>query len=160
MKTIGIVMLFGLCCMIGIRLGMKKTARLHLLQSLRNDLARFSERIVTCSGTLTEIAEEGNGTLSRMLRIYLEMLCEGKKEADAAEYAAEALNGFGNVQNEVRSFLNGLSGAARDSLIKRTEALMPVLERAEAEAETEAKQARVLKISGVLTGAGLAILLL
>lgn len=160
MKTVGIAMLFGLCCMIGIRLGMKKTARLRMLQSLRNELSRFSERIITCSGTLTEIAGEGDGTLSRMLRIYLEQLCAGQKEANAAEHASEVLNGYGNVQNEVRSFLNGLSGAARGSLIKRTEDLMPILERAVAEAETEAKQARVLRISGVLIGAGLAILLL
>ncbi len=153
-------MLFGLCCMIGMQLGMKKTARLKTLRSLRNDLVRFSERIITCSSTLAEIAAEGDGTLSDMFRIYLEMLSAGRKEADAAESAAEILNGYGNVQNEMQSFLNGLSSSARSNLIKRTEALMPILERAVAEAETEAKQARVLKISGVLTGAGLAILLL
>ena len=56
--------------------------------------------------------------------------------------------------------MNGLSTAARCDLIKRTETLMPILLRAETEAEQDAKQARVLRISGVLTGAGLAILLM
>jgi hypothetical protein len=37
--------------------------------------------------------------------------------------------------------------------------LSSVLDRAEAEAAAEAKQARILKVSGVLAGTGLAILL-
>lgn len=160
MKTVGIAMLFGLCCMIGMRLGARKTAYLHTVRSLRCDLQLFSERIGTCSSMLKDIAGELTGTLSVVLRAYLDRLDAGCTESDAAEYALDGLHAYGTVQAGMRLFLTGLSNATRKDLILRMQALMPMLERAEAEAEAEAKQARVLRISGVLTGAGLAILLL
>ena len=160
MKTVGIAMLFGLCCLIGFRLGAKKTAQLRTVQSLRRDVQLLSERVGSGGSTLLEIAGEMNGTLSEILRIYLEKLDEGAAETDAAAFALECLRGSGNVQAGVRMFLAGLSTASRSDLIARTKALSPMLERAETEAEAEEKQARVLRISGVLTGAGLAILLL
>ena len=43
--------------------------------------------------------------------------------------------------------------------LRRIETLSHALDRAEAEAEAEAKQARVIRVSGVLIGAGLAIVL-
>ena len=160
MKTVGIAMLFGLCCVIGMRLGAKKTAYLRTVRSLRCDLQLFSERIGTCSSTLKEIAGELSGTLSTMMHTYLDRLDAGCTEADAAEYALDGLQAFGTVQAGMRMFLTGLSTASRKDLMLRSQTLAPMLERAEAEAEAEAKQARVLRISGVLIGAGLAILLL
>ena len=160
MKTAGVALLFGLCCMIGFRLGRKKTGRLKVIRSLRSDLQLFSERIGSGCGTLKELQGELNGALGEILKTYLEMLKEGTREADAAENAIGDLRGSGTAEAGIRMFLIGLSTASRSDLIRRTQTLGTMLERAEEEAETEAKQARVLQISGVLTGAGLAILLL
>ncbi len=160
MKTVGIAMLFGLCCMIGFQLGRRKTGRLKTIRSLRSDLQLFSERISAGCGMMTELAGELNGTMGEILKTYLVMLGEGKKEAEAAGCAIGELCACETVLAGVRMFLIGLSTASRNDLIRRTQTLELMLERAEKEAETEAKQARVLQISGVLTGAGLAILLL
>ena len=160
MKTIGIAMLFGLCTMIGVRLAAKKTERLHTVRSLRSELRLFSERTALGCGTLCEFAAERNGILSELLRIYLKALTEGDPEPQAAERATACLRAGTTMQAATQSFLNGLSGVTRIDLEKRTQAFSTVLERAEHEAESDAKQARVLRISGVLAGAGLAILLL
>ena len=160
MKAAGIVMLFGLCCMIGVRLGRKKTGRLRTIRSLRSDLQLFSERIAAGNDTLTEIAGELNGAIGEAIETYLAMLGKGKREAVAAERAIEDLHIGGTAEAGVRMFLTGLSAASRNDLIHRAKMFISMLERAETEAETEAKQARVLQISGVLIGAGLAILLL
>ena len=153
-------MLFGLCTLIGMRLAAKKTERLNIVRSLRKDLVLFSERIATGGGTLTEIASAQNGMLFTMLERYLSALSEGKTESDAAESAAKELKKESTEQAGIRMFLTGLSAASRADLVKRANALMPMLERAEDDAETEARQARVVRVSGVLVGAGLAILLL
>ena len=160
MKTVGVALLFGLCCMIGFRLGRKKTGRLKVIRSLRSDLQLFSERIGSGCGTLKDLQGELNGALGEILKTYLDMLKEGNGGADAAENAIGDLRGSGTAEAGIRMFLIGLSTASRSDLIRRTQMLGTMLERAEEEAETEAKQARVLQISGVLTGAGLAILLL
>ena len=156
MKTAGVALLFGLCCMIGFRLGRKKTGRLKAIRSLRSDLILFSERIGSGCGTLKELQSELNGALGEILKVYLDMLDAGKQEVDAAESAVEEHRDNETVEEEIRMFLTGLS----TDLIRRTQTLGKLLERAEKEAETAAKQARILQISGVLTGAGLAILLL
>ena len=153
-------MLFGLCCMIGIRLGKKKTAYLKTIRSLRCDLQLFTDRVTAGSASLKDIAGELTGTLSSVLQTYLDQLETGCGETRAADCALESINAFGTVHAGLKMFLTGLSTATRKDLVLRVQTLMPTLERAEAEAETEAKQARVFRISGVLTGAGLAILLL
>ena len=160
MKTAGVALLFGLCCMIGFRLGRKKTGRLKVIRSLRSDLQLFSERIGSGCGTLKDLQGELNGALGEVLKIYLVLLGEGEREADAAESAIGELRSGETVEAGIRTFLIGLSTASRTDLIRRTQTLGTMLERAEEEAKTAAKQARVLQISGVLTGAGLAILLL
>ncbi len=160
MKTAGVALLFGLCCMIGFRLGRKKTGRLKAIRSLRSDLILFSERIGSGCGTLKELQSELNGALGEILKVYLDMLDAGKQEVDAAESAVEEHRDNETVEEGIRMFLTGLSTASRTDLIRRTQTLGKLLERAEKEAETAAKQARILQISGVLTGAGLAILLL
>ena len=153
-------MLFGLCCAIGFRLSMKKSKHLEEVRSILSEMMRFSDRITTNAVTLEEIAQELNGTLAGILRDYLDSLRAGKRESEAAEHAVETLHGSEKQQSELCRFLSGLSTASRSGLIERTQMLIPALKQAEAEAEEEANRARVLRISGVLIGAGLAILLL
>lgn len=159
MKTVGIVLLFGLCAVIGMRLGAKKTERLFTVRALRKDLQLFSERIAAGRGTLTEIASE-NGALFELIGSYLAALSGGETESAAAERASDGFKKGSAEGAGLCMFFTGLSSANRSDLIRRTDALSVALERAENEAETEAKQARVLRVSGVLVGAGIAILLL
>lgn len=159
MKTVGIALLFGLCALIGVRLGAKKTARLKTVRSLRSDLQLFSERIAAGSSSLPTLAAERDGLFSELLQSYLDALPQGYTEVDAAEQACERLQGQETVRAGLRQFLSGLSSAARSDLVRRTQLLSSVLDRAETEAEAEARQARVIKVSGVLAGTGLAILL-
>ena len=156
MKTVGIVMLFGLCTMIGMQLGAKKTARLFTVRTLRKELQLFSERITSGRGTLMEIASEKDGLLSEMLGRYLDALGKG----EAAGKAAGKLKAESTEHAGMLMFFTGLSTGSRMDLIGRANALSPTLGRAENEAEAEAKQARVLRVSGMLIGAGVAILLI
>ena len=56
MKTIGIALLFALCCLAGVRLGAKKAAPLKTIRAMRAGLQSFSDR--TASGaTLADAAE-------------------------------------------------------------------------------------------------------
>ena len=153
-------MLFGLCSLIGIRLADRRTKRLEFVRALQKDLRSFAERVRTGSESLSAFAAEQEGELSGMLKAYLAALAEGETEATAAERGAERLRGGSTEQAGMRLFLSGLSSATRADLILRTQRSSDLLERAEREAEEEAKQARVLRISGVLIGAGLAILLI
>ena len=159
MKTVGIALLFGLCALIGVRLGAKKTERLKTVRSLQNDLQCFSERIAAGNSTLSALAAERSGLFSELLQNYLDALSRGCTEVNAAERATECLRGQEAMCAGMQQFLSGLSSAARSDLVKRTQLLSSVLDRAEAEAAAEAKQARILKVSGVLAGTGLAILL-
>lgn len=160
MKTVGIVMLFGLCTMIGMQLGAKKTARLFTVRTLRKELQLFSERITSGRGTLMEIASEKDGMLSEMLGRYLDALGKGDTEPEAAGKAAGKLKAESTEHAGMLMFFTGLSTGSRMDLIGRANALSPTLGRAENEAEAEAKQARVLRVSGMLIGAGVAILLI
>lgn len=159
MKTVGIAILFCLCSVIGMRLASKKTARLHAIRTLERELRLFSERIASGRGMLTEIAKE-QGLLPEMLSEYLHALADGVRQTEAAEQAANRMNGKDTENAGVRMFFTDLSAASRADLRKRAETLSRTLECAEREADAEAKQARVLRLSGVLIGAGLAILLL
>ena len=110
--------------------------------------------------TLVALSTALSGILFETIGAYLRALSQGSAEEDAAEQAL-AQGRFGETEREgMRMFLTGLSASTRNDLIKRIRVLETVLERAEREAEPQAKQARVLRISGVLAGAGLAILLL
>ena len=160
MKTVGIAMLFGLCTLIGFRLGEKKGARLNTLRRLLKDLQLFAERIASGRGTLTEIALEKESMFSGMLRAYLDALEHGETESAAAGRAVKELKEGSAEHAGMLMFFTGLSMGSRTDLIERANRLSPTLERAETEAETEAKQARVFRVSGMLVGAGAAILLL
>lgn len=159
MKTAGIAILFLLCSMIGFRLAARKTDRLRTLRMLEKELQVFSERIASGRGLLPEIGKE-HGLLPEMLSDYLKALSEGMTQREASEKAAEKLRGGETEIAGLRMFFTDLSSASRSDILNRTHTLMRTLERAEQEADAEAKQARVLRVSGVLIGAGVAILLL
>lgn len=159
MKTVGIAMLFGLCTLIGIRIAARKTARFRTLQQLKERLCLFSERISGGCGSLKD-ATSGEGVFAEMLERYLKTLSEGGTEAEAARQAADLLLQGSAEQTGANAFFTGLSAASRSDLLKRAERLTQTLERAEREADEDAKKARVIRVSGALIGAGLAILLL
>lgn len=159
MRELGLAMLFGLCCAIGMQLGAQKTARLKTVRSLIAELRVFRERIGAGQERLSKIATE-DGVLFDCLRRYLDGLERARSEADAANDAIEPLKSGSAEALEMQTFLCGLSETTRNDLLLRIHALESGLARAEDEAESGAKQARVLKLSGVLIGAGLTILLL
>ncbi len=159
MRELGLAMLFGLCCAVGMRLGAQKTARLKTVRSLIDGLRLFRERIGAGQERLSKIAAE-DGVLFDCLRSYLDALERGRSEADAANEAIESLKSNSAEATGVRAFFYGLSETSRNDLLLRVQALESALERAAEEAESGAKQARVLRLSGALVGAGLTILLL
>jgi len=159
MKTIGIALLFGLCCMIGVRLSAKKTAPLKAVRELLSGLCAFSD-CVTGGATLSAAAESSEGLFFERLSAYLSALKEGAPQAIAAKTAGAQLKASDAVSCGAERFFNGLSQASGSELPERIDALKTVLERAEREAEGESKQARVLRSAGFLIGTGLAILLL
>ncbi len=158
MKTAGIALLFGLCTLLGARLAARKTGRLTAVHALKQGLQLFSERIAQ-GDTLKTLAAE-DGLFFSLLHAYLTARSAGRTEAQATEEACAALSGLPAERDAMHLFFDALSGASRADLLRRIETLRPLLDRAETEAEAEAKQARVIRVSGVLIGAGLAIVLL
>ena len=159
MKTAGIALLFGLCCLGGAQLGARKTKRLSVVRALKQGVQLFSERIAQGNGTLLQFASE-DGLFFEMLHAYLDARDNGLPEAASAKAACALLDGFRSEQDAMRLFFEALSAASRSDLFRRVESLRLALDRAEAEAQAEAKQARVIRVSGVLIGAGLAIVLI
>lgn len=157
MKTVGIALLFGLCAAIGMRLCARKTERLAAVRELKQGKDLFAEQIAA-GGTLKALAKR-EGRFFSMLAAYLAALEAGGNEAEAAEAACRKRKATSPECDAMRLFFDGLSASARGDLLRRIETLSHALDRAEAEAETEAKQARVIRVSGVLIGAGLAIVL-
>jgi stage III sporulation protein AB len=160
MKTVGLSLLFGLCCLIGFRIAAGKTERLRTIRALRGDLQMLSERIASGRGSLMKIASERKELLAGSLSRYLEALSEGKTEEVSAERAAAVFRKGSAEAEGMRMFFSGLSAAGRSEFTARTDSLLPMLKRAEEEAEAEAKQAQVIRVSGALIGAAIAILLL
>ncbi len=159
MKTIGIALLFALCCLAGVRLGAKKAAPLKMIRAMRAGLQSFSDR--TASGaTLADAAEPADDAFRERLSVYLESLSQGSAQADAAGRASAAFGASDAVRSGAELFFCGLSDAPRAELQRRIEAFGAVLARAEVDAENESKQARVLRSAGFLVGTGLAVLLL
>ncbi len=159
MKTVGIAMIFGLCTLIGIRIASRKTGRLKEGRAIRKDLRLFTERIATGAGTLLDAADK-QGVLSELLSVYRNALSKGETEESASEKAADALICDRSERENAAAFLKGLSAASRSDILKRAEQWIESLERTEREAEAESKKACVIRVSGALIGAGIAILLL
>ncbi len=153
-------MLFGLCCLVGMRLAAKKTERLSAIRAVQRDLRLFSERIDSGNCTLVGLASAEQEGLFGMLSAYLGALTRGESEERAAESAVSGFTGNNDDRISIAAFLNGVSSASQSDIRKRADALKKVLSESETDAQAEAKQARVLRVSGVLVGAGLAILLL
>ncbi len=160
MKTVGLALLFGLCCLTGFRIAAVKTERLRTVRALQGDLQHFSERIASGRGSLIGIASEQPDLFCGALSRYLDALAQGKTEDGAMETAVEGLRSGSTEYNGMQMFFAGLSAAGRTDLVKRTEMLGSILKRAETESESETKQARVIRVSGALVGAAIAILLI
>ena len=160
MKTVGLAMLFGLCCLIGIRIAAKKTERMHTVKLLQRDLQMFSERIASGCGSLAEITSKYGIRFSGSLDRYLDALSGGETEENAAACAAAAFRKGSAEGDGMLLFLSGLSASGRADLPKRVNALAAALNRAEDEAEDIAKQAKAIRVTGALIGAGIVILLL
>ena len=159
MKAVGIAMIFGLCTLIGIRIAAQKTGRLNMLRTIQKELRLFTERIMSGSGTLTDAAEDQQ-MLSELLSVYLDTLSAGESERNASEKAARTLFAEKTERENAEAFLMGLSCASRTDIVRRSERWIQLLKHAEQESEAESKKARVIRVSGALIGAGIAILLL
>ena len=159
MKSVGIALLFALCSLVGIRLAAKKTAPLKTVRALLFGLQSFADRVASGS-TLVAAAEAGNDAFVELLSVYLGALSKDGTQDAAAERAASSIRASASVQSGAELFFSGLSDAPRAELLRRIKAFSDVLERAGSEAETESKQARVLRSAGFLVGTGLAILLM
>jgi hypothetical protein len=158
-KTVGIALIFGLCTWIGIRIAAKKTDCLKTQRTMQKELRTFSERIASGSGTLTDAAHDQR-MVSELLSVYLDTLSSGESERSASETAAAALLSGKTDREYAEAFLTGLSVASKTDVLKRAEHWIQTLRRSEAESEAESKKANVIRVSGALIGAGIAILLL
>lgn len=159
MKGAGILLLFGLCTAIGLRLAAKKCEGIAAIQSLRRDLSAFREAFDAGEGSLVRIAENGQGAFFTRLRAYLDALEQGQTERDAAQLAAKSFS-IESLHAAALLFFGGLSACPRAEIKARLERFSDALDMAEREAEPKLKQAKLIRAVGVLTGAALAVLLI
>ena len=160
MKTAGILMLFGLCVLIGMRLAAGKKARYEDLCAIMRELRMFLDAIDAGQNSLALIAERNQGIWFNMLKTYLKARSEGQSETEAAETATEAWSGTTEEKTAMQSFFNGLSSSSATALRQRVRTLNTLLEETSKEAAETAKQAKTIRIVSVLIGAGIGILLL
>ncbi len=158
MKTVGILMLFGLCAAIGMRAAAKKSERYRRVRALIRELSVLSDEIGERS--LPQIVQSREGELFTMLSRYLDLRKAAKREAEAAEEAVCGWASFAREHQALLSFLSGLSTVSAAQIHQRIETLMQSLRIAEQEAEENAKQAKTIRVVGVLAGVGVCILLL
>ena len=158
MRTVGILLLFGLCTLIGLRAAAKKTARTERIRSLKQALLRFSDAF---SGgmPLPAIAQEGEGAFFDALRAYLAAQADGQGEQRAAALACRDCSDDA-LHAALLLFFGGLSVCPRAEIRLRINALSAALNDAAAAAAEDGKRARVIRAVGVLTGAALAVLLI
>ena len=159
MKTVGILILFGLCTAIGVRLAAKKTANIACIRAARRDASAFSEAIESGESSLKAIAGYGDGLLFVQLRAYIAAQERGKSEAEAAAIACEPFRGDA-LHAASRLFFGGLSVCSRREITARAERFSAALSNAEQTAAGDAKQAKLIRAVGVLCGAALAVLLM
>ena len=159
MKTVGIVILFALCTAIGWRLAAKKSERIAAICALRRDLSVFSDAFDAGEGSLSAIAQRGQGLLMQQLNVYLATLRDGRSEQEAARIAAEPLAPDALFE-AARLFFGGLSQCPRTEIQARIERFLHALDAAERDAAPQGKQAKLIRAVGVLTGAALAVLLI
>lgn len=160
MKTVGILLLFGLCVAIGMRAAASKSARYEQIAELIRDLRIFSDLIESGQSSLLRIAEEHNGALFAVLREYLALRNATNPEAESAKNAI-AKNGIAGPEGQsLQSFLEGLSVASSSAIRTRIAYLSESLNEAQKAAAESAKQAKTIRAVGVLIGAGICILLL
>ena len=160
MKTVGILMLFGLCAAIGMRAAAKKSERYRRVHALIRDLSVLSDEIGAGERSLPQIVQSREGELFTMLSKYLDLRKAAKREAEAAEEAVCGWTSFAREHQALLSFLSGLSAVSAAQMHQRIETLMQSLRIAEQEAEETAKQAKTIRVVGVLAGVGVCILLL
>jgi hypothetical protein len=159
MKTIGLLLLFGLCTAIGMHIATEKSARLHRVNGLIRDLQTLSDQITAGQRSLMRISEEESGELFDLLHRYLSLRSDSYSESDAARLAIE--NHACRTEAEpLCAFLCGLSSASSDAIRQRIDSLRDALRKAQKEADETAKQAKTFRAIGVLIGAGVCILLL
>ena len=158
MKTLGILLLFGLCTAIGIRLASQKCEGMQRIRALERELAAIAERFDGGNASLRSIAQSGQGMLSNRLCVYLDALSAGRTEAEAAQNAAEPFVPE-SLHAEALLFFDGLSLCPRAELKRRIERLNAALSDAMRNAEPLQRQAKLIRAVGVLCGAALAVLL-
>ena len=158
MRTVGILMLFGLCTAIGLRLAAQKTARIRRVRSMRRELLTFSDAFAQGETALGAIAARGEGLFFERLRAYVAAQAEGRTEEEAARAACEPFAEDG-THAALLLFFGGLSVCSRAEIRARIGRLSEALAEAERDAASDVKQAKLIRAVGVLTGAALAVLL-
>ncbi len=160
MKTVGILLLFGLCTSIGMRIASRRTERYRRIRSLRSELNRLSEAIGSAQTSLKTAADGNEGELFMMLDRYLSARNSGGGEGKAAASALADTEWHDAERDALTRFFTGLSRCSLPQIGDRTHTLDTALAAAEREAEKSAKQAKTIRAVGVLVGVGFCILLL
>ncbi len=159
MKTIGILLLFGVCTMLGLQAAKRLSARAKAIDALLASLESFLEQIQ--NGTPLRRAGGTSGALGTAIGCYLDGLEQGNASDEAARTAAQGVDGVQAAeQAALASFLDGMEDVERRTLLLRADTLCTALGHAKTEADADAKKGRLYRSIGVLAGAGLAILLL
>lgn len=159
MKTLGILMLFGLCTAIGLRAAAKKRAAVSAVLALERELSAFSDALDGGESSLPAIAQNGQGLLYERLRVYIGALSEGLTERIAAQKASEPFAPE-PLHAAAQLFFCGLSACARTEIRQRITRMKTALGDAAHALEPVQKQAKLIRAVGVLCGAALAVLLI
>lgn len=160
MKTVGLLLLFGACVMLGMRLASQRSLRFRKICALIRQLGQMIDAIDGGETSLWRLAARADGALFSMLQAYLDARTEGLNEPAAAVRASEVYPVDETTDEALRVFFCGLSDASAQRLSDRFNTLETALLHARQEAETIAKQAKTIRAIGVLAGIGICILLL
>lgn len=159
MRTAGLLLIFGLCTAIGMRLAAKRSERFTRICAWMGQLAALSYAL-DAKGSLRKICKANDGELFEQLCVYLDMREDGKSEAEAARSAASPWAAYPAESRALVAFFSGLSLCSGAQIRTRVETALQALETAKADAQETAKQAKTIRALGVLIGAGVCILLL
>lgn len=163
MKTIGILLLFLTCTVIGIGICERRRCRERSINGLLQDLPQFIQQTEQNRRSPMEATESlSDGIWKRLVHRYLQVRQNADDHESAVQSVWEGLDtGLKDTEKTaIGTYLRALSGANTAVLKEASDRLLLVLDQCRTEAAEDGKSGKIYRTVWMLLGASLAVLLL
>lgn len=163
MKTIGVLLLFLSCTVIGIGICERRRCRERSIGELIRDLPQFIRQTEQNRRSPMEAIQPlPDGIWKRLMQRYLQVCLAADQTETSASAVWEGMEtGLKDAEkNAIETYLGALNGADTAAVREASERLLRVLDQCRTEAAEDGKTGKIYRTVWMLLGACLAILLL